>query len=160
MKKGNVSSLFYWERKKNMKNPDKELLKAVYQNSQTAVKAVSYAAENTENSDFFDCLFVILGEYRKILCDTAALLEEMREIPKKSLLNDCETGFTLRIAALNKKGSMAKALITGGREGISDLCEKINCFPSANEKTVALAFRLLRVEKRAVDELEGFLGKR
>lgn len=143
-----------------MKNPDKELLKAIYQNSQTAVKAVGYAAENTENSDFFDCLFTMLGEYRKILCDTAAMLEEMREIPKKSLLNDCETGLTLRLAAWNKKGSMAKVLITGGQEGISDLCEKINCFPSANEKTVDLAFRLLRVEKRAVDELEGFLGSR
>lgn len=141
-------------------NADVTLLNEIYQNSHTAIKAMSVILPKTQNTPLFDCLFSQICEYRSIANSARTLLEELNAVPmNESFLDKSVFYFCLGYASFGKNSCKraAKLLSFGSREGIFDITEFVNCCDGACEKSRKLAYRLIKTEEKNICKMSEFL---
>ncbi len=139
-----------------MKN-NEILLNEIYNNSITAINVISAILRKTEKGSMFDCLFERMLEYRDIADNAYNLLQN-----KKPLNN--EKNFFSHIAVLGTLGKpsyqrLAKILISGSKEGFYSLIDSVNLCTSATRETRLLAYRLIELEDKNINEMQKFIKK-
>ena len=138
-------------------NSDFLLLNEIYQNSITAVNAMSQLLAKTESEDFFDFLFAQMREYREIANNAYDMLTAENFAPSKPSMADKSAFFiSVRLASGRKSADkkIAKILIDGSIEGIYDITDFVNNCTKASKNTRELAYELIKTEERNIQKLK------
>ena len=131
------------------------LLNEIYNNSITAINVISQVLRKTENRSMFECLFDIMLEYRSIADDAYNLLNN--KTPSYNM-NDFFSHIAV-YSAFGKPSSkrLAKILISGSREGFFSLVDLVNSSTSATKEVRHLAYRLMEIEDKNINEMKKYL---
>ena len=138
-------------------NPDFLLLNEIYQNSITAVNAMSQFLAKTESKDYFDFLFSQMREYRVIANNAYDMLAAESFAPSKPSIADRSAFFiSVRLASGRKIAGrkIAKILINGSIEGIYDITDFVNNCTKASKNARELAYQLIRTEEKNIQMLK------
>ncbi|MDY3927882.1 MAG: hypothetical protein SOZ34_00770 [Clostridia bacterium] len=141
-------------------NSDIMLLNEIYNNSITAINAISILLIKLNNGKLFDCLFQKMTEYRNIANSAQDMMKELRSSPHRQNLTDrASLFFTVCLLGGNHTSEhrMAKILINGSTEGIYDIVGYINSCTDAGESSRKLAYKLIETEQKNICALNEYL---
>ncbi len=141
-------------------NSDIMLLNEIYNNSITAINAISLLLIKLNEGKMFDCLFTKMTEYRSIANTAQNMMKELRSFPHKQDLTD-KVSLYLSINLIGgnhtSQHRMAKILINGSTEGIYDIVGYINSCTGACEKSRELAYKLIETEQKNICAMNEYL---
>lgn len=141
-------------------NSDIQLLNEIYQNSTTAINAITTMLNKAHGQKLYDCLFEQMLRYRKIAEQSEKLLLEYHYTPKTvSAIDKSGLNFALNIVGFGKISPhrMAKILIHGSTEGIYEIVTFVNTCADASKSSRHLAYDLIKIEEDNIEKLNNFL---
>ncbi len=141
-------------------NSDTKLLNEIYQNSITAINAISSMLIKIRDEKLYNCLFEQMLRYREIANNAKSMLNDTDSFP--SSLNFFEkSGFHLAVDVVGfghiSSRRLAKILISGSKEGIFDLANHINSCTDASQQSRFLAYDLIGIEEESINKMNEFL---
>ena len=141
-------------------NTDFLLLNEVYQNSITAIDALSMMLKKSREERVINCIFEQMQDYRKIANDAIDMMREYDYNPKgRDALEKSGLYIAVNVIGAGNISSkrIAKILINGSTEGIFNITNYINSCTDASKKSRYLAYELIKIEEKNILKMYDFL---
>jgi hypothetical protein len=142
-------------------NDSQKLLEFIYKNAEMGRKTVDPIKKMNNDTDFQTALDRMLGDYDEI-CTEADRLLKKSGVSEASGLNIGErmmTEVSLRMSTIKDRTvpHLADMLLKGASMGVTDISKKLEECREADEDSVRLAKRLLKMNSDTIDEMKQFL---
>lgn len=139
---------------------DVELLNLIYKNAQMGLIGIDNIKSAIKNKKFFKVIKEQEQDYHAICTEAVLLLKNMNEkaesvSPIASLMTMMDA--KMKTLADSSVSNIAKMMMTGNNKGIIEIQEKINNYEGDDKKIIALAQKLLTIEKRNLENLKKYL---
>ena len=138
-----------------------KLLEFIYKNAEMGRKTVDPIKNMNNGQRFQETLDRMLSDYNEICTEADRLLKESG-VPEASGLNIGEkmmTEMSLRFSTMKDRSisHLADMLLKGASMGVTDISKKLEEYKDADEGSVRLAKRLLKMNSDTIDEMKSFL---
>lgn len=142
-------------------NDTQRLLEFIYKNSEMGRKTVDPIKNMNNDTRFQETLDRMLTDYDEI-CAEADLQLKNNGVSEASGLNIGEkmmTEMSLRFSTMKDRSvpHLADMLLKGASMGVTDISKKLEECKGADEDSVRLAKRLLKMNNDTIDEMKEFL---
>lgn len=142
-------------------NDTQKLLEFIYKNAEMGRKTVDPIKNMNNDSKFQTTLDRMLSDYNEICTEADRLLKECG-VSEASGLNIGEkmmTEMSLRFNTIKDRSvpHLADMLLKGASMGVTDISKKLDECRDADEGSVRLANRLLKMNSDTIDEMKQFL---
>ena len=95
----------------------------------------------------------ICEEAKSLLCECHESVEPVTKMATLMTIIDAKRQTIID----NSTSNLAKMMMTGNNKGIIEIEEKINNYDGQNKKAISLAKKLLRIEKKNLNNLKKYL---
>lgn len=142
-------------------NDTQKLLEFIYKNAEMGRKTVDPIKNMNRDTRFQETLDRMLTDYDEICTEADLRLKEWG-VPEASGLNIGEkmmTEMSLRFSTMKDRSvpHLADMLLKGASMGVTDISKKLEEYSGADEGSVKLAKRLLKMNSDTIDEMKQFL---
>ena len=142
-------------------NDTQKLIEFIYKNAEMGRKTVDPIKKMNNDSDFQTALDRMLGDYDEICTEADRMLKEKCDT-EGSGLNIGEklmTEMSLRMSTIKDRTvpHLADMLLKGASMGVTDISKKLEECTRADEDSIRLAKRLLKMNSDTIDEMKQFL---
>ena len=146
--------------KKNMTDTQK-LLEFIYKNSEMGRKTVDPVKNMNKDTEFQTALDRMLGDYDDICNEADRMLMDKcsTEAAGLNVGEKLMTEMALRMSTIKDRSvpHLADMLLKGASMGVTDISKKLEECKNADEDSVRLAKRLLKMNNDTIDEMKQFL---
>lgn len=139
---------------------DVELLNYIYQNSEMGELTLKQLIGMVRDNGFKENLEAQIREYEEIFNISDTMIKEVNKEAKGiGLLTKVSTYISISFNTLTDKtpSHISELLIRGSTMGIVDITKNLKKYKDANKEIVDLGNRLLKFERRNIEELKKFL---
>ena len=138
-----------------------KLLEFIYKNSEMGRKTVDPVKNMNKDTEFQTALDRMLGDYDDICNEADRMLMDKcsTEAAGLNVGEKLMTEMSLRMSTIKDRTvpHLADMLLKGASMGVTDISKKLEECKNADEDSVRLAKRLLKMNNDTIDEMKQFL---
>lgn len=148
------------EEQKQLKAREVEFLKQLHQASQMGRDALEHVNSNIAQGKLREAVEKDIFDYSDVCSQITEKLEERDEKPKsvgKIPQKMAGMMIDLKIKEDTADSEVAKMVIDGTTKGVTEITTKLNDFSDIDNDLKNIAYKLLWVQQKNIDEMKGFL---